>query len=126
MAVGDLRESLLGLEQQGWDSLCDSTGAAFYGRLMTDDAVMVLANGEVMDRATVIAALGQSPPWRAYEIGDARVVEIGTGSAALVYVGTAYRESDEPAFVGLMTSVYVEQAGQWRLALYQQTPIHHS
>ena len=32
------------------------------------------------------------------------------------------RESDEPAFVGLVTSGYVEQAGEWRLALYQQTP----
>ena len=45
-----LLEDLLELERAGWRSLCESTGDRFYGDLMTDDAVMVLANGAVMDR----------------------------------------------------------------------------
>lgn len=117
-----VQNALMDLERKGWDALCDSTGDVFYGEVMTDDAVMVLANGEIMDRAMVVAALRQAPPWRTYDIGEARFVDTGPGSVALVYVGTAYRESDEPAFVGLMSSVYVQQDGDWRLALYQQTP----
>ena len=63
-----LLEDLLELERAGWRSLCESTGDRFYGDLMTDDAVMVLANGAVMGRDAVTAALGQAPPtaggWR--------------------------------------------------------------
>lgn len=118
----DAQRTLMELERKGWDSLCDSTGDVFYGELMTDDAVMILANGEIMDRASVVAALGQAPPWRTYDISDARFVDTGSDSVALVYVGSAYREAAEPAFVGLMASVYVRRNGGWRLALYQQSP----
>ena len=38
------------IEHDGWDALCRGTGADFYGTLMTDDAVMVLVNGAVLDR----------------------------------------------------------------------------
>lgn len=123
MAGQDFHEALLALERQGWDSLCDGTGAAFYGQAMTEDAVMVLANGEVMDRDTVVTALAQAPAWRTYDISDTRVIQTGPDSIALVYRGTAYREADEPAFVGLMSSVYVRRNDEWRLALYQQTTI---
>jgi len=105
MARQDVQKTLLDLERKGWDSLCDSTGDVFYGQVMTDDAVMALANGEVMDRATVVAALGQAPPWRKYNISDVRFVDTGADSVALVYVGSAYREADAPAFIGLMSSV---------------------
>jgi hypothetical protein len=50
------------------------------------------------------------------------VVDAGDGAAAVVYVGTGYRDGDQPAFVGVMSSVYVRRDGTWRLALYQQTP----
>jgi hypothetical protein len=123
VADQDLQDTLLALERQGWDSLCDSTGGAFYGQAMTEDAVMVLANGEIMDRDGVVTALSQAPPWRTYDISDARVIQAGPESAALVYRGTAYRDANEPAFVGLMSSVYVIRNEEWRLALYQQTAI---
>lgn len=117
------QDELLALERAGWDSLCDGTGDDFYGRTMTEDGLMVLANGMVMDRAEVVEALGQSPPWASYELSDVRIVPIGDGTAALVYVGTAQRGGDDPPFVGAMSSVYVRTDGQWRLALYQQTPM---
>ena len=119
----DLLQTLLDLERAGWDSLCESRGDAYYGRIMTDDGVMVLANGEVMDRDAVVASLGQAPPWSTYELGEARLIAAGRDSAALVYRGTAHREPGEPAFTALMSSVYVRRDDEWRLALYQQTPI---
>lgn len=123
MFDADLKPTLLSLEGGGWDSLCDGSGGDFYGDLMTDDAVMVLANGAVMDRATVIQSLEQAPPWRTYAISDARVITTGSDSAALVYLATAWRDGDEPAFVSIMSSVYCRQDDAWRLALYQQTPL---
>ncbi|MGH3459027.1 nuclear transport factor 2 family protein [Aeromicrobium sp.] len=118
-----VEKALLELEQRGWHSLCDGTGATFYSDLMTDDAVMVLANGAVMDRDAVVASLEHAPPWHSYEINDVRLVDAGEETAALVYVGTGYRDGDQPAFVSLMSSTYVRREGRWRLALYQQTPI---
>ena len=119
----NLLQTLLDLERAGWDSLCDSRGDAFYGPMMTDDGVMVLANGEVMDRDAVVASLGQAPPWSTYELSEARLVAAGRDSAALVYRGAAHREPSGPAFTALMSSVYLRRDGEWRLALYQQTPI---
>ncbi|PQE00343.1 hypothetical protein MPNTM1_00085 [Mycolicibacterium parafortuitum] len=122
-----LHDELLALEHAGWKSLCDGTGDTFYGGLMTDDAVMVLANGMVMDRDAVVSALGQSPPWARYEISDVRVVPIDDDTAALVYTGTGWRDGEEgpseKPFVGAMSSVYHRTAQGWALALYQQSPV---
>jgi hypothetical protein len=118
----DTKSVLLDLERHGWESLCNSTGAQFYGDLMADDGIMVLANGAVMDRDAVVASLEHAPPWQSYDIEDSRLVDAGADAAAIVYVGTGYRDGDQPAFVGIMSSVYVRQDGRWRLALYQQTP----
>lgn len=89
-------DELLHIERAGWDSLCESTGADFYGELMLPEAVMVLANGMVMDRNTVVAALAESPPWRAYELSGVHVIVLDDDNAVLVYTGTAYRDGQEP------------------------------
>jgi hypothetical protein len=119
----DVLNSPLELERAGWDALCNGTGSEFYGQVMLADAVMVLANGMVMDRDTVRAALSQAPPWRAYDIDDVRVVQVDDDNVVLVYTGTAYRDGDEPAFVGAMSSLYHRTDRGWRLALYTQTRI---
>ncbi|MDV3128908.1 nuclear transport factor 2 family protein [Mycobacterium sp. 21AC1] len=114
-------EKFLQLERAGWDSLCGSTATEFYGNTMLPEAVMVLANGMVLDRYGVIDALAESPPWRTYEISDPRLIPLDDDNVVLVYTATAYREGDEPAFVGAMSSVYHRAGGDWKLALYQQT-----
>jgi len=119
----DLHTDLLELERAGWDALCDATGSQFYGEVMLPAAVMVLANGMVMDRATVISALSESPPWRTYEIRDVRLIDIDADTAILQYTGVGYRDAAEPAFTGAMSSVYHRTAAGWKLALYQQTQI---
>lgn len=116
-------DALLELEHAGWSSLSDGTGDQFYGRIMTSGAVMVLANGMVMDRDAVTQALGQSPPWSRYEIEDARLIEIDSDTAALVYQGTGYRDGSNDPFIGAMSSVYTRSTAGWKLALYQQTAV---
>jgi hypothetical protein len=122
MSNDPLEATLLELERRGWDSLCAGRGSEFYGEIMTPDGLMVLANGAVMDREAVTESLADAPPWRAYDISDVRLTTAGPDAAALVYIGTAYRDAAEPAFVGVMSTVYVREDDTWRLALYQQTP----
>jgi hypothetical protein len=119
----ELTRTLLELEHRGWESLRDGSGADFYGSAMTDDGVMVLANGAVADRAAVVQSLRGAAPWLWFEIRSARVVAAGGDAAVLVYVGRAWRQESEPPFVGAMTSTYVRTGEGWRLAVYTQTPI---
>ncbi|WP_048471872.1 nuclear transport factor 2 family protein [Mycolicibacterium chlorophenolicum] len=121
MTDSPVSEELLALEHAGWRSLCDGTGDRFYGDVMTDDALMVLANGAVMDRATVVSALGQSPPWARYAIDDVQMITIAEDTAALVYTGTGWRDGNDAPFIGAMSSVYRRTGDGWKLALYQQT-----
>jgi hypothetical protein len=114
---------LLRLEHAGWTSLCDGSGDAFYGRTMTPDGVMVLADGSTLDRDGVVASLRDAPAWASFEIDDERMIEMTPDAAALVYTGRAFRAAGGPAFVAVMASVYVRHDGEWRLALYQQTPV---
>ena len=116
-----LTESLLALERRGWDSRCAGTASAFYGALMTEDATMVLATGQVLTRDEVVATLADAPPWASYSLTDVRLVMAGAG-AVLVYAGSARREGAEP-FEAAMTSVYVVTDDGWRLALHTQTPV---
>ena len=67
MTKNTVRRVLLELERAGWDSLCNQTGSEYYGELMLPNALMVLANGMVMDRDMVVSALAKSPPWRTYD-----------------------------------------------------------
>ena len=117
----NITEELLELEQAGWASLCDGTGSDFYGSTMSEAALMVLANGQIMTRDDVVEALSQAPSWDSFDITNARTVEIAEDVSALVYVATG-RRSGADDFVGVMSSVYRRDADGWRLALYQQTP----
>jgi hypothetical protein len=114
---------LLRLENAGWMSLCDGSGGEFYGDLLTEDGLMVLADGAVYDRDAVVAALADAPAWSAYEISDEQFVPLGSDAAAFVYRARAFRASGGPAFDAAISSVYVHDDGRWRLALFQQTPV---
>jgi hypothetical protein len=116
---------LMDLERRGWDSLTRSAGGDFYGRLMTPDAVMVLVNGMVLDRATIASSLNDAPPWASYELREERRVEVGADAAALVYLARASRAGQTESFDALMSSVYRMVDDRPRLVLYQQTAVTH-
>ena len=94
---------MLRLERGRSDSPCDSIGAEFYDAAMTDDALMILANGETMTRADVVTALaksGQGRPTSCTTYGS----PLNADAAAPVYVGVAHRVEDDEPFVGAMSS----------------------
>lgn len=123
MATLELAD-LLATEHNGWHSLTEGTGGGFYGTLMTDDALMVLVNGDILTRDQVAASLDDAPPWSRYEIADAQVVPLGPDVAALIYRASALRGTED-TFRAVMTSTYRLVDGRLRLALYQQTTITH-
>lgn len=118
----DLNE-LLEIERRGWESLCDGSGATFYGEIMSDDGVMVLANGIVTDRSTVTTALAEAPTWDDFTIEDPRIISAGADTGILLYRGTASRGNDPEPFDAWMTSVYLEANRRIQLVSYQQTPV---
>lgn len=115
-------DALLAAEKAGWASLMESRGGDFYGALMTPEAVMILADGSILDRDAIIANLNDAPAWDDVNLSDERVVPAGSDAAALVYRARAIRRG-QPAFEALMTSVYCRTGDTVRLSLYQQTAL---
>lgn len=116
-------KELLEAEHAGWQSLCESRGGTFYGRILTDDAVFVLVNGTTMSREQVIDSLDGAPSWDTYRIEDAQFIHLSDDAAALTYRATATRSDLAEPFTALMSSVYRRLEGKPRLALYQQTAV---
>ena len=116
-------DELLELEHDGWRALCTGKGAEHFGALMTDDARMVMATGDVLTRDDVVAALADAPAWDTYTIEHPTTVPVTDDVVALVYTGTGHR--GDTTFRGTMASVYVRTRQGWQLALYQQTADAH-
>ncbi len=119
----DLLQTLVALEHQAWQALSQGTGADFYERTLTPDALMVFPFG-LLDREATIASLHDAPPWTSYQIDDPRVITLTDASAVLTYTATAQRADDAP-YLARMTTVFVREPGSddWLTAFHQQTPI---
>jgi hypothetical protein len=116
-----MMEQLLELEERGWQALSSDHPVEFCEEWLANDAVMIVP-GMIIDRATFLRAVGDEQPWASHQIEDAHALSLTDDSAALIYRVTA-RRAGQPAFIGLLTSVYVKRADQWKLVLHQQTPV---
>jgi hypothetical protein len=113
--VTSLIDTLLAIER----ALGGGTGDT-YREHLTDDAVVVVP-GAAITREQTAFAIDATPGWDDFEITDERVVELNEGSAVLTYRWSS-RRGDE-TYEALMSSVYVNRDGEWKLALHQQTPV---
>ena len=116
-----VQDTLLALEEQGWQALADGTGADFYRRYLTDDALMVVPGG-VLSREVVLQFMESAPPWAWFRIEAARVLPLTEDSAVVAYQATAQREG-QAEYSALMSTVYVRRDGAWKVAFHQQTPV---
>lgn len=113
-------ETLLELEERGWQALSSDEPVSFCEQWLADEALLVVP-GMIIDRDQFLAALRSEQPWRTHEINDARTVPFVEDCAAVLYRVTA-RRGDQPPYVALITSVYARRDGTWKLIYHQQTP----
>jgi hypothetical protein len=118
---GELGRVLVEMEHEGWRALSNGTGADFYDRNLTENAVMIFPMG-VLDRAQSIEAMRAAPPWSSFRIDEPQVMSLTAESAILTYRATAQRDG-QPEYNALMTTAFVKEDGTWKTALHQHTPI---
>jgi hypothetical protein len=117
----ELERTLLRLEHDGWQALSGDDGASFYQHLLSPHSLMVFP-GIVLSKERAVDEIEQAPPWAEFSIDDPQVVRLTEQSAVLTYSATARREG-QPEYHALMSSIYVENGGAWKLAFHQQTPV---
>jgi hypothetical protein len=118
-----MQKELTELEREGWRALSTSGDAAagFYERVLAARVLMLLPGGLVItDRRQVVDSM-RGDPWSSYELSEERVLPLGDDAAVVAYRATATR--DDVTYTALFNSTYVREAGEWRLAVHQQTPI---
>jgi len=119
--MGENDTDVWALEEQGWRAIAAGKPREFYKQVLTDDAVMVLP-GMVLDRNQVLDSWRDAPPWTSHQLDDRRLLRPAPNVAVAVYRATAERHGGY-RYEALMSSVYVNESGAWRLACHQQTPL---
>ena len=115
-----MKHPLVELEERGAQALTSGDAVEFYRTCLTDDTLMVVP-GFVVDRATFLEALAREAPWLSFQVEEPRVVELTQNCAVVQYRGRGRRQG-QPEYVALMSSIYVNKDGSWKLAYHQQTP----
>jgi hypothetical protein len=113
-------DDVVALERAGWDALSSGRGADHYREHLAAGALMAFPFG-VLDRTEALEAIASAAPWSRYAMSDARVVRLGSEAALVVYSVVAERVG-EPPFTAVLSSTFVRQGGDWRLAFHQQSP----
>jgi hypothetical protein len=119
----DPRTTLRRLEEEGWEALATSaeTTSAFYGRVLDDEVEMLLPGGLRLRGKDAVLASMSDPQWRSYELRDLVVRFLGDDVGLVTYIAEAVGR-EGATYEALMTSLYLQRHGRWRLALHQHTP----
>ena len=117
-------EELVKIELEGWRALSSEVKVAqdFYGRLLSEDAVMLLPGGMVLEGKDQILRSFEDQPWEAFEIQEPRAVTAGERAVVLAYRVVANREGGDD-YRALISSVYHRRKESWVLCFHQHTPI---
>lgn len=110
---------LLPLEVAFWRAAGDRER---YAAGLAAGAVHVFPGWGITELDAVLDGVEAAEPWETFAIEEPRLVPLGEEAAALVYRARATR-AGEPPYIAAITSVYRREAGAWRLALHQQTPL---
>jgi hypothetical protein len=105
------------IEELFWRSAGDPDAYALH---LAPDAVHVFPGWGAVDRETVLMGVADARPWVAFEIVEARIIQVSDTSAAIVYRACARRDGEEP-YQAAISSVYRLRARNWELVLHQQT-----
>ena len=116
----DFDETLIEAEREGWRALTTSEAGAYYREHLADNALMAFGFG-VISREEAIEAMQSAPPWAEFDRRDPRVVMLTDVSGVVVYSVVARREGAQP-YSAVVSSTFVRDGGDWKLAFHHQTP----
>lgn len=108
-------QELLTIERE----LAAGDGATYRARLR-DDAVVVVP-GPSLDKRATVEAMDASPGWDEFSLEDESVLPLGPDSALVTYVFRGRRGDAD--YSAVLSSAYVREDGEWKLAFHQQTPL---
>jgi len=110
-------ESLWALEQKFW-----LEGADFHAQLLTDDCILLLPPPSgVMSKDAAIELIRETPRWAGVRFGGRRVQRLHDRIILLAYNASAHRRKELTTHRALVSSVYVNRDGDWRLTFHQET-----
>jgi hypothetical protein len=104
------------LEQQFWLG-----GVEVYRQHLADNSLMVFP-GMVLTKPQTVESIASGPRWTSVSFTEQRLVQLTPGTVALIYRASSARGPEEAPYSALVSSVYVKQDDDWRLALHQQSP----
>lgn len=124
--AADLKEEIVAIEKASWKAFADHDAKA-YGDTMTDDAIEVTAQGEVvMGRQKITADIGSSTcNVKKFDLTDTKLRELSPDIAILTYtlIQDVTCGGNKMAPKVFATSIYVRKGGQWRWTSYQETAL---
>ena len=110
------RDDLIQMEEGFWGAAGD---AQFYRDHFAEDGRCVFGFG-VLDKAETITSIASAPPWTSVAFDDVELTTIAADVASLSYAARADRDGDR--YDAIVSSVYVNREGSWKMVLHQQTP----
>jgi hypothetical protein len=101
--------------------------AGFFKRTLTEDFTLVDVDGELLEGQDAAGGLGDSGLLELMPY-DIKVVEVGDGAAIVTYDAVVRKAPEEdqgpPPRYQHFSSVWVKQAGAWKLKFHQATAAH--
>jgi len=112
----DKEQELWELEKLFWRG-----SAEFYGKTLTEDALMVFP-GLALTKDATVESMRAAPRWVSVDFKDRRIVRLAGDAVLLHYKALARRAGNDQPYEPLCTSGYANREGAWKLAFHQQTP----
>lgn len=109
----------LELEHACWDAVVAGAAVAFLDRLMTDQAVLLLADN-ALRRKEILEHYRAPSPWRGYRLEEPRLVELTAAAVVVTYTARLSRSDSAGSEVLACTSVYILEDGIWRRSFHEQ------
>ncbi len=111
-------ETLRELEHDFWTGDAD-----FYRERLASDCRMALPGAGFLSRPEVIQGIADGPRWSKVTMTEEQVTPVSDEAMLLSYRASAEREGEDETYEALVSSCYVADRGDWKLAFHQQTVV---